>query len=87
MTRTTSPTRGSVLLRKALASPTEPLNQAAVALQLGVTASTVSNWLGGRSRPSDESTIELEWLFGIDPDDWLHRASDATCDAAAREVA
>jgi plasmid maintenance system antidote protein VapI len=63
--------RGSVLLRNALARPTEPLNQAAIALQLGVASSAVSNWVTGRARPSRAAIIELEWLFGIDPSDWL----------------
>ena len=70
MTPPTSPFRGSVLLRNALACPTEPLNQAAIALQLGVAQQTVSRWVSGRSRPSPDLMIELEWLFGIEPSAW-----------------
>jgi plasmid maintenance system antidote protein VapI len=84
----TAPFRGSVLLRNALARPTEPLNQAAIALQLGVASSAVSNWVTGRARPSRAAIIELEWLFGIEPKDWLtphERALDAH--AELKEVA
>jgi hypothetical protein len=66
-----APFRGSVLLRNALARPTEPLNQAAIALQLGVAPSLVSKWVTGRARPSRAAIVELEWLFGIEPHDWL----------------
>ena len=85
-----SPFRGSVLLRKALACPAEPLNQSALALQLGVSQQAVSSWVSGRSRPSPESMLELERLFGIDPREWLRRRSvgtPATGGAAMKEVA
>jgi transcriptional regulator with XRE-family HTH domain len=81
------PFLGAVLLRKALARPTEPLNQAALALQLGVTQQTVSNWVNGRSRPSADSILELERLFAIDPREWLRRRSPAPGAAALKEVA
>jgi plasmid maintenance system antidote protein VapI len=80
MTPTTSPFRGSVLLRNALACPTEPLNQAAIALQLGVAQQTVANWVSGRSRPSPHAMIELEWLFGIDPTAWNYPGEIARAD-------
>ncbi|MGO9710595.1 MAG: helix-turn-helix transcriptional regulator [Polyangiaceae bacterium] len=83
----TSPFRGSSLLRKALACPTEPLNQAALALQLGVSQQAVSNWINGRSRPSAESMLELERLFAIDPREWLYRRTLGALGSAVKEVA
>jgi plasmid maintenance system antidote protein VapI len=66
---------GSLLLRQAFASPTEPLNQAAVALQLGTSPVTVSKWASGQSRPSATAMVELEWLFKIDPEAWFQEAT------------
>jgi plasmid maintenance system antidote protein VapI len=83
----TSPFRGSALLRKALACPTEPLNQSALALQLGVSQQAVSGWVSGRARPSPESMLELERLFGIDPHDWLRRRAPEAGGVAMKEVA
>ena len=87
MHTTTSPVRGPALLRQALASPTEPLNQAALALQLGVSQQAVSNWINGRSRPSAESMLELERLFAIDPREWLYRRTLGAFGSAVKEVA
>ena len=89
MAPTTTRFPGSVLLRKALARPTEPLNQAALALQLGVSQQAVSSWILGRYRPSPEAMLELERLFGIDPREWLRRGTARTPAAAAamKEVA
>jgi plasmid maintenance system antidote protein VapI len=87
MDATHSPFRGSILLRKALACPTEPLNQSALALQLGVTQQAVSRWVKGRSRPAPESILELERLFGIDPREWLYRRQPAPPSGAMKEVA
>ncbi len=85
-----APFRGSVLLRQALASPTEHVNQSALALQLGVSPGTVSRWIGGRGRPSPESMLELEWMFGIEPHEWHRRCSsqsDQDSLVAVKEVA
>jgi transcriptional regulator with XRE-family HTH domain len=86
MHTTTSPVRGPALLRQALASPTEPLNQAALALQLGVTQQAVSRWATARSRPSPESMLELERLFGIDPREWIRRPVPRTRPQSTQSV-
>lgn len=42
------------------------LNQARLAEQLGVYASTVSYWLKGRSQPDDGNLAKLAEIFGVD---------------------
>ena len=86
MPTTKTPFRGSVLLRLALARGAEPLNQTALALQLGVSQQAVSRWVTGRSRPRLEAILELERLYAIEPRDWFDRPAGRPA-ASAKGVA